>query len=341
MCGGRAVIVDKQIRAFDSRLRETLGVAVPDTPLNPSFVGTAARVDGSVTRTLAQYDVGTHERVGAYLLVPDHEPGAKLPAVLAIHQHAGQFHLGKSEPAGLAGEAQYHYGLELARRGYVVLCPDQLGFEDRVPVNPGELDKNAGSANERFEAIKLLLEGSSLQAKYVADLVRAVDYLASLEYVDARRIGCIGHSLGGQETLWLTWFDHRIKAAVSSCGFAMISAILRDRINHNMALCVPGMLQLGDVDFLLAAVAPRPFFFSAGRGDLIFPIDSVECIKREAGKVYRRKGASEALQYVIFEGGHGFPREIRRKAYDFLDRYLCKKFATRAIDIDPGGMLLC
>ena len=73
-----------------------------------------------------------------------------------------------------------------------------------------------------------------------------VDYLETRPEVDTDRIGVIGHSLGGQEATWLTWFDHRIKAGASSCGFSMIQAILDHQINHNMALYVPGFLKLGD-----------------------------------------------------------------------------------------------
>ncbi len=71
-----------------------------------------------------------HEPVGAYLLLPN---GADFPApaVLCLHQHAGQFHLGKSEPVGLAGDPDMAYARELAERGYVTITPDFKGFEER------------------------------------------------------------------------------------------------------------------------------------------------------------------------------------------------------------------
>ena len=48
---------------------------------------------------------------------------------------------------------------------------------------------------------------------------RAVDLLQSLPEVDAERIGCIGHSLGGHNTIFVGVFDTRLKVLVSSCGF--------------------------------------------------------------------------------------------------------------------------
>jgi hypothetical protein len=87
---------------------------------------------GDHTRVLVSYAVEPGVRAPAWLLRPkgDSPPGG-WPAVLAIHQHAGNYELGKSEPAGLSADASYHYGLDLCRRGYVALCPDQLCFEDR------------------------------------------------------------------------------------------------------------------------------------------------------------------------------------------------------------------
>jgi dienelactone hydrolase len=247
-----------------------------------------------------------------------------LPGILAIHQHAGQYHLGKSEPAGLSPDPMYHYGLELCRRGYVVLCPDQLCFEDRRP-SPENRAANPALADagyERFVFTQRIMEGSCLQTKYLHDLTCALDLLAGLPDVDARRLGAIGHSLGGQETLWLAWYDARVKAAVSSCGFGLISTLLRDAINHNFALYVPDMLSVCDMDGVLAEVAPRAFLLTAGEADPIFPIDGVRSLAERASAAYQAAGAPDRLRALIFPGGHGMPDNVREEAYMFLDRWL-------------------
>jgi len=64
---------------------------------------------------------------------------------------------------------------------------------------------------------------TSQQGKYVWDARRALDYLETRPEVDVSSVGMIGHSLGGQETLSTTAIDTRIRAAVSSCGFANCS----------------------------------------------------------------------------------------------------------------------
>jgi dienelactone hydrolase len=185
-----------------------------------------SRIDeGAYTRALVTYSVEENERVSAWLLIPKGTvPPHGWPAVLAIHQHDNHYELGKAEPAGLSGNAMYAYGKELCQRGYVVLCPDLLCFEDRRPAQGVRHVHNTpdDAGNERFEFTRRLLTGTCLQTKYLHDLTCAVDLLASLSGVNRKRLGVIGHSLGGLEALWLTWYDARITAAVSSCGFGLL-----------------------------------------------------------------------------------------------------------------------
>lgn len=294
----------------------------------PARVGLDTKIVDSIdkgthTLQLVGYNVEEGERVNAWLLIPKKIAG-KCPAIIALHQHNGEYFLGKSEPAGLSRNPMYHYGLELCLRGYVVLCPDHLGFEDRRPTeyirmeNP-HLD---GGGYESYLFTKYYLTGRTLQGKYVSDLSRGVDLLESLEYVDAGRIGAIGHSLGGQEALWLTWFDPRIRAGVSSCGFSQLRSIVRDGINHNLAMYTSGFLKEGDIADLVCGIAPRPFMFTNGTADRIFPLDGVKEIAEAAQGAYASAGVPGNVRSVIFEGPHSFPDEIRQSAYEWLDTHL-------------------
>lgn len=280
---------------------------------------------GEYSQARLTYEVEKGERIAAWLLIPKGlVPQGGWPALLALHQHAGQFALGKSEPAGLAGDPMYAYGRDLCQRGYVVLCPDLLCFEERrpskeIPQTRRGLD---GEAYERFEFTRRLLTGSCLQTKYLHDLICAVDMLVSLPEVNGERLGAIGHSLGGQETLWLAWYDPRIAAAVSSCGFGLLSAILRDGINHNFAAYVPGMLDLCDMDGLLMDLAPRAFLLTAGESDPLFPIDGVRSLIEKVQRHALQKGLPERFQTLLFPSGHCFPDEVKTQAYAFLDLWL-------------------
>src|SRR5438270_10498378 len=136
------------------------------------------------------------DRVPAYLFLPKEGKGKK-PAVLCLHQTT---RIGKGEPAGLGGNPNLHYALHLAERGYVTLAPDYPSFGD-YPYDFGKSDFKSGSM------------------KAIWNNMRAVDLLQSLPEVDPEKIGCIGHSLGGHNTMFTAVFDERIKVMVSNCGF--------------------------------------------------------------------------------------------------------------------------
>ena len=95
--------------------------------------------------------------------------------------------------------------IELARRGYVTLVADALCFNERQD-STGKLKDDD---YERYEAMYRITEGKTLQGKYVWDARRGLDYLETRPEVDTTRIGMIGHSLGGQETLFTTAIDIR------------------------------------------------------------------------------------------------------------------------------------
>jgi hypothetical protein len=156
-----------------------LGGFPPKPPLALRVLERHEGVDHS--RQLIEYS-GASARISAYLPLPPSMPErhGTLPAVVAIHQDGDRTHrrFGKSEPAALLGDADQCYGIELCRRGYVVLCPDRPGFEDRQ----GQTTGSTGLGGELFE------------------LHRAVDCLLEQPEVDTARIGAsaLARSLVGR-----------------------------------------------------------------------------------------------------------------------------------------------
>ncbi len=295
---------------FRTTLVRLLGRTPARCALQPKVLERVALT--GCTREKVSYMVEPGQRVSAYLFVPVGD--GRHPAVLCIHQHNREYHLGKSEPAGLSGNPEQFYALELVKRGYVTLAPDGLCFEER------QHSRLRGADYERFEATRRLTEGSCLQAKLLWDLMRALDYLLTRREVDGRRIGCLGHSLGGQQTLFLSAVDRRIVAGVSSCGFSSYRTIFDAAILHNFGLYVPGILRYGDLDRVLGLVAPRPFLVLAGSGDPLFPLEGVHTTVREARRAYGR--ARDRLRLEVFPISHGFVAPMREAAYAWFDRWL-------------------
>ena len=272
---------------------------------------------GDVVRENVTYAVEPGERVPAFVFLPKIDPDRQ-PAILCHHQHAGEFQVGKDGPAGLGADPNQHYALELARRGYVTMVFDALCFNERQDATGKLKDSNY----ERYEAMYRIAEGKTLQGKYVWDARRALDYLETRPEVDASRLGMIGHSLGGQETLFTTALDTRIRAAVSSCGFGSLRTLKRDHINHNYALFVPDLVNHGDYGAVLALVAPRPFLVAARTEDPIFPKDGIEESVAAARRAYAARGAADKLGTFFEPGAHAFSPTMRAAAYAWLDRWL-------------------
>jgi len=110
------------------------------------------------------YDSEPDDAIPALLLIPQGvSTKTPAPGIAVWHQHAGQWHLGKSEPAGLAGNPMHHTGAALAREGYVVLCPDALCFEERQ--DPTK--KLKGGRYERFEFLRSVVAGKCMAWKYI------------------------------------------------------------------------------------------------------------------------------------------------------------------------------
>jgi len=311
----RSAAGSREVKLDRARLMELLGrTPSAPPPLAPERVET---VDlGDVVREKVTYAVEADERVPAFVFVPKGK--GPFPAVLCHHQHGGEFAVGKDGPAGLGSTPDQHYAIELARRGYVTIAPDALAFGERQDA----AGKLKDASYERFEALHRITEGKSLQGKYVWDARRALDYLETRPEVDRARLGMIGHSLGGQETLFTTAADTRIRAAVSSCGFGSLRVLERDRILHNFALFVPGLAEAGDYGAVLALVAPRPFLVAARSEDPIFPMEGIEETVAAGRAAFTAAGAADRLGTFYEPGPHQFSPAMREAAYAWLDRWL-------------------
>ncbi len=274
------------------------------------------------TRVKVNYDAADGDRIPAWLLVPHGAgtSGRRLPAVVAAHQTEAD---GKDSVVGLAGPPYVHYGHDLAQRGFVVLAPDSITAGERIL--PGSKPFVTAVFDRAHPAW-------SAMGKMCADHRRGVDYLASLDYVDPRRIGAIGHSLGGYNTFFLAAFDERVRAAVSSCGFSPLGrsskpfAFARNRwFVHFPRLA--RYLRSGIVPFdfheVLALVAPRPFFNYSASQDPIFPdADTIRIGAAQVREVYAVLGAAGRFEFVMGDGPHGFPEPVRQQAYQWLETAL-------------------
>jgi pimeloyl-ACP methyl ester carboxylesterase len=279
-------------------------------PLDPQ-AGEAVDCDGYTRQPLSIVTEGA-DRVTAFLLLPDPIPaGERRAAMLCLHQTTP---VGKAEVCGLGGSPNLHYARELAQRGYVVLAPDYPSF--------GEL------ADYDFAA-DAYVSGSM---KGIFNHMRSVDYLQSRADVDPERIGVIGHSLGGHNSMFVGVFDERLKAVVSCCGWCpfhdyyggKIKGWTSDRYMPRLADVYGLDPDRVPFDFyeVVAALAPRGFFSVSPLKDSNFDVAGVKKAIPAAAEVYQLLGAADMLQVRYPDCEHDFPPAMRREAYQFLDHVL-------------------
>lgn len=295
---------------------KNLGVFPKKVDLNIIEIN-SKKLDG-YSMHLIEYNVEASERVQSYLLIPE-VTSAKMPAILAIHQHASNWSIGKSEVVGLTNNSMYSYGIDLVKRGYVVIVPDIICFESRQGSGRYKDSHDGQKDYERFKFCDYLVHGSTLQAKTLHDLSVAIDVLCSLEYVDTENIGAIGHSLGGQEAIWIEWYDERIKVGASSCGVSMIEDIINNHILHNLFLYIPNMLEYCDMDEIISDITKnRKLIISSGlRDERHFPLSGIEKIES--------KNNNDNFISIEFDDEHKFNNSEKETIYKFLDNNLKKQ----------------
>jgi dienelactone hydrolase len=256
-------------------------------------------------RTAIRYPSPDGDSIPAQLLTP---PGdGPFPAVLAHHQHNSEHWLGKSEPAGRAGDPLQAFGPTLARRGVVVLAPDSLGFEDRrrhahgVEPHPGDGPRHHNELTYR------LLKGDTLMRKVLADSASALSALAELSEVDAQRIGMLGHSYGGNTVLFHAPLDDRVRFACASGAASSYRARMTLGTGIELAQVIPRFLERFEIHDLVACMAPRPLLLVSATGDpYSVDADAVEAAARPA---YEGLAARPGLEHARFEGGHALTAE--------------------------------
>lgn len=274
------------------------------------------RHDGLVFQDLT-YLAAPGSRVPAHLVFAESSAadGRRHPGVLALHQtHPA----GRNVVIGRGQSPDDEYGVELARRGYVVLAPPYTMLADYHP--------DVRALGFRSGTMLSVWNNS-----------RGLDLLASLSFVSTNGFASIGHSLGGHNGLFTAAFDPRLRVVVTSCGFDSF----RDYYDGNPDVWAPerGWCQLrympglaayrGRLDQLpfdftdvLGAIAPRAVFVNAPMGDSNFRWRSVDRVVADVRPRWEKAGRGDRLVVVHPDCPHRFPPAERRQAYEFIDREL-------------------
>jgi len=267
------------------------------------------------TRYLIKYN--THEdEVFAYLLIPD-ALGTR-PAVLINHQHNSERFLGKSEVCGLAGDPLQSFGPALAQKGFVVLAPDSICFEDRrknakgIEPLPGDSD----FLQHYNEMCYRILRGENLMKKVIEDAMHGISVFESIDLVDKNKIGTLGHSYGGNTVLFLAALDERIRFACASGSACTYKNRIENNVGIEMASVIPGFYQKYDIDDVAGCIAPRDLLLVSASEDKYSK--DADHTTRQISPLYAVCHRESALYHKRYFGGHALTRE----RFDFIIHWM-------------------
>ena len=280
-------------------------------------------------------NINRYVRVSAYLLIPDGD--APFPAVTMLHDHGAKFDIGKEknvrpflhDTVAMASSDKwvdkYYDGIYtgdlLARNGYVVLAVDALFWGERGRAEGARYD------SQQALAANLLQMGRSWCGMITADDMRSVEFLASLPFVDANRIGAVGFSMGAHRAWMLSAVTDVVRCAACVCWMCTTDELMTLRNNQTKggsaySMIVPGLRNHLDYPHVAAIAAPKPMMFINGKQDKLFPVAGVEKSYQYMHGVWRTCGAEERLVTTLYDTPHQFNRAMHEQVLQFLDTWL-------------------
>lgn len=301
--------------------------------------------DGYKAQKIA-FNINAYSRITAYLLIPDGK--GPFPTVNALHDHGAHLFIGKEkmirpfftleeqdsptkqalcqeilDDADAWARQLYdnqYVGDYLAKHGYVVFSADAPMW--------GERGRKEGVDRNRYDLIagNMMMLGRDLSAFMTYDDISSTEFLASLPMVDAKRIGCVGCSMGAYRSWMLSALSDRIKAGASICWMITTDAQLTRRFgrkeNGGFANCIPGLRQYLDYPHIASLACPKPMLFINGTKDKLFPVPGVKDAFAEMHKVWKSQGADNLLDTELWEIPHSCGLKAQEKMLEFLDKNL-------------------
>ena len=233
---------------------------------------------------------------------------APFPAVLYNHAHGGDYTLGKTELLEGRDALRHAYGAELTKRGYAVLSIDAWCFGERQGRTESAVFK------------ELLWKGKVLWGMMVFDTLKAFDYLATREDVQADSIVSIGISMGGTMALWSTALEPRIKACVDLFSLCEYEALIAQQNldKHGIYYYVPALLKYFSAVELNQLTLPRPRLCVVGRHDRLTPIEGAQSLDQTMRSQADATDHPESWQLLITETGHFETEYSHQQVLSFL-----------------------
>lgn len=338
----------EEFEAWKKETRETLwdllGLhRMEDCPLEP-VLEERVTLDNGIIREKVILQVEPETYMPMYILIPPEaakkaeeagegasraEDGVKPKCILALpgHQGAGKYSVAGCYDIPAVKEKidffHYDYGMQLAKLGYVALCPDCRGFgerRDEKMQTPG--DEKAFLASSCFHLAHMAEPiGETVAGMCTWDAMRLIDYVYERGEWSTDDLGAVGFSGGGMQVLWLAALDERVKYCIISgylYGYKDSLMILNGNCSCNY---VPHLWEHYDMGDIASLIAPRPLAVQSCREDHLNGPRGLENVYEQLEIVraaYRLYSRETYPIHDVREGGHCWHEEILETALPVL-----------------------
>ena len=282
-----------------------------DLPLNPR----SRRIHDRETWTGHEVvlDVLPDVYAWGYLLVPKGiKPGERRPVVVTQHGVRGlPGDLINEDPKARAYGTYKAFAVRLAERGFIVF----------VPHNPYRGDDPSRLLQRRAQPI-----AKTIFSIILAQHDRILDFLSSLQNVDAKRIAFYGLSYGGQSAMRLPILLDRYALSICSGDFnewtwKNAATNFSKSYMYNNAYERPEFrmgLTFGYAE-MVALLVPRPFMVERGHDDGVGIDEWVAYEYAKVKRLYDKLGISDRTEIEYFNGPHTINGQ---GTFRFLHRHL-------------------
>ena len=335
-----------------AKVFELLAYQPPTCPLDPVVHGISE--SGGVATELVSWAQPFGPRTEAFVVRPSRIEG-RLPGIVALHDHSAFKYYGKEklvavedEPPIMQEFKQGTYGgvswaTELARRGFIVVVPDNFLWGSRkiLPESvPEKFVRNVaretpGSRKyieaynefcadyETLVAKTLFASGTTWTGIMAWEDRRAVDYLLARPDTDGARLGCGGLSGGGLRTIYLAALDPRIRCAVCAGFMSTVGEMLPDIVQwHTWMFHVPHLHALMDLPDVASLHGPLPLMVQGDHDDPLWTLAGQKQADDRLARIYARMGAPDCYRGMMYPGPHKFDLPMQKDAFDWFERWL-------------------
>ncbi|MCL2517890.1 MAG: alpha/beta hydrolase family protein [Oscillospiraceae bacterium] len=289
------------------------GLDFEKCPLNVRITG-VINGDGYIIQKVI-YESLPKMYVTANLYLPENISGT-IPVVVIASGHWTE---------AKAGAQHQKVALDLIKNGMAAFAIDPIGQGERLQYD--DFDENGNynvgwtTSEHNYEGNQCAMTGANVARYMIWDLMRGIDYLETLDFIDKTKIGITGCSGGGTQSSYMMLCDERLSAAVPSCYITTRDDYMLTGQQHDLEQNIFGAITEGiDYSEFIINFAPKPAQINCVRYDFFCIEGSVKSYER-ALEVYKLYGCEDNIKIYIDDKTHDYTDGLREGMVNFFRKH--------------------